>query len=349
MSHEVERLCDAGIWWTVRGKTMTRREIVRRAIEFDTPPRLPFWQHEMKGVPDDVCDCWEMDRAKRGWFFDKAVEDDWGCGWTATEQKNMGQVVHHPLEEWSKLASYRPPNPRDPFYFERIEDVLSEAGDRYVVVTSHFNLIERLHMLRGFGNAFEDFYLAPERVEKVLDMILEFKLALFDELARRFGDRVNGIFLTDDWGAQQGPLVGRQVFEGFFLPRYRVMVEAVHGHGWHYILHSCGKVNDLVPYFIEAGMDVLNLQQPQLYGIGEIGERFAGKVCFLTTADIQRTLPSGDPEKVRSEVRELVERWSTPSGGLVVFNYGDPAALGVSAEMSEVMFRAFIEYGNGSG
>jgi len=349
MSHEVECLFGAGIWWKVRGQSMTRREIVTRAIEFETPPRLPFWQHEMKDVPDDVCDCWEMDRAKRGWFFDNAVEDDWGCGWAATEQKNMGQVVQHPLEEWSKLAAYRPPNPRDPFYFERIEDVLSEAGDRYVVVTSHFNLIERLHMLRGFSNAFEDFYLAPERVEKVLDMILEFKLTLFDELARRFGDRVNGIFLTDDWGAQQGPLVGGRVFERFFLPRYRAMVQAVHGHGWHYILHSCGKVNDLVPYFIEAGMDVLNLQQPQLYGIAEIGKRFAGKVCFLTTADIQRTLPSGDPEKVRSEVRELVEKWSTPRGGLVVFNYGDPEALGVSSEMSEVMFRAFLEYVNGSG
>jgi hypothetical protein len=39
---------------------MTSRELVERAIEFGTPERLPFWQHVLPDVPDDVCDCWEM-------------------------------------------------------------------------------------------------------------------------------------------------------------------------------------------------------------------------------------------------------------------------------------------------
>ena len=64
---------------------MERKEIVRRAIEFDTPPRLPFflggsWSDKLseiiKDFPNDVCDCWEMDRQERGWFFDNPVEDD---------------------------------------------------------------------------------------------------------------------------------------------------------------------------------------------------------------------------------------------------------------------------------
>ena len=137
---------------------MERRDIVRRAIELDTPGRLPFWQHAMADVPDDVCDCWEMDRSKQGWFFDNAAEDDWGCGWAVTDTRNMGQVVHHPLSDWAKLDSYRPPDPRDPFYYERIKDSIAEAGDRYVAVTCHFNLIERLHMLHGFTETLSDFH-----------------------------------------------------------------------------------------------------------------------------------------------------------------------------------------------
>ena len=144
---------------------MLRREIVTRAIEFSSPPRLPFWQNVLAEAPNDFCDCWEMDRAKRGWFFDHAVEDDWGCGWAVSAVKNMGQVVHHPLADWARLASYRPPDPRDPFYFERIEPILAAAGDRYVVVTCHFNLIERLHMLRGFAATLADFYLEPAKIE----------------------------------------------------------------------------------------------------------------------------------------------------------------------------------------
>jgi hypothetical protein len=65
---------------------MERREIVTRAIEFKTPPRLPFWQSLVDGIPSDICDCWEMDRQKNGWHFDpndwpnrNKVMDDWGC------------------------------------------------------------------------------------------------------------------------------------------------------------------------------------------------------------------------------------------------------------------------------
>jgi uroporphyrinogen decarboxylase len=321
---------------------MQGRELVRRAIEFGTPSRLPFWQGVLADVPNDVCDCWEMDRAKRGWFFDHAVEDDWGCGWSVPAMaRNMGQVVHYPLADWSKLDSYRPPDPRDPFYFERIDDAISQARGRYVVLSCHFNLMERLHMLHGFPQTLADFYFEPAKIEKVLDMILEFKLGLFDELGRRFGDRVDGLFCTDDWGTQQGTFISGRMFEDFFLKRYRTMVDAVHGHGWHFMLHSCGKVNAFIPYFLQMGVDVLNLQQPRAYGIREVGRQYAGKVCFLTTADIQATMPSGNTEAIRAEVRELVDNWSTPQGGFVVFNYGFDEAIGTTAAATRTMFEEF--------
>jgi len=160
-------------------------------------------------------------------------------------------------------------------------------------------------MLHGFSDTLADFHLEPEKTERVLDMVLDFKLEMFDELHRRFGDRIDGLFCTDDWGSQQGTFIGGKMFEDFFLERYRRMVQKVHDCGWHCMLHSCGRVNDFVPYFIDVGFDVLNLQQPRAYGIEELGEQYAGKVCFLTTADIQATIPRGVPEEIREEVRLL--------------------------------------------
>jgi len=322
------------------------REIVARAIEFRRPPRLPFWQHVAGFAPDDVCDCWEMDRAKAGWFFDRPLQDDWGCAWSRTEQKNMGQVTGHPIQDWSALKTYRPPDPRDAFYFERLEAEMEQAGDRYVVVTSHFNLIERVHLLHGFAETMMDLCGAPEKVERLVDMVLEWKLEHFDELHRRFGGRVHGLFLTDDWGTQEAPFISPQMFSEVFLPRYRRLADAIHAHGWHFIFHSCGKINELVPHMIEAGADVLNMQQPRCYGIEEIGRLFAGKVAFLTTVDIQATLPRGEDAAVREEAGLLVRHWSTSEGGLIVFNYGDPAALGVKPQTAEVMFDAFVRLMN---
>lgn len=323
---------------------MQSREIVRRAIEFQCPPRLPFWQHETPEAPDDVWDVWEMDRAEAGWFFDTPGLDDWGCRWRQTEKKNMGQVVEHPLAEWRALDGFRPPNPRNPFYYERLDTLLSQSDGRYTVVTSHFNLIERLHMLRGFAAAMEDFYYQPELVERVLELILDFKLGQFEELHRRFGDRIDGLFLTDDWGTQQGLFVSPKVFERFFALRYAALFGAIHRHGWHVILHSCGRINDIVPRLVELGVDVLNMQQPRAYDLVPFGERFRGQVCFLTTVDIQSTLPRGVESEVREEARELVRHWSTPEGGLIVFNYGDPEALAVNPEMTRIMFDEFVRF-----
>ena len=325
-------------------------EIVRRAIEFDRPPRLPFflgdsWGKKLSSViknfPNDVCDCWEMDRQESGWFFDNPAGDDWGCQWKRTEVKNMGQVVGHPLEEWSKLSTYIPPDPRNPFYFQRIEKEIRDAANRYVVLTSHFTLFERLYMLHGFRQTLEDFYLEPKKTHQVLDMILNYKIDHINEAAKRFGNRVHGLFLTDDWGTQNGTIVSSEVFMEYFFDRYKQLFNVIHGHGWHVILHSCGRVNDFVPYFIDMGADVLNMGQPQTYGIKEIGEFFAGKICFLTTVDIQATLPKEDSKAVRAEAKELVENWSTAEGGFIVFNYGDPEGIGVSETIAEVMFKEF--------
>ncbi len=297
----------------------------------------------MSWAPDDVCDIWEMDRAEAGWFFDNAADDDWGCRWAATEKKNMGQVVGHPLVDPSAIDGYRPPDPKNPFYFERIGPLLEEAGDRYVMIACHFNLIERLHMLRGFAETMEDLVLEPERSERLLDMILEFKLGMVEELARRFGNRIDGLFLTDDWGTQRGTFVSGHVFDRLFASRYKVLFDAIHRHGWHVLLHSCGRVNDFVDRFIEAGADVLNLQQPQAYGLVEFGERFRGKVCFLTTVDVQATMPRGVEEDIRREAQLLVKHWSTPEGGLIVYNYGDGQALEVSDEKTHIMFDEFVK------
>jgi len=322
---------------------LSRRDIVARAIEFRSPPRLPFFQHALADVPDDVCDCWEMDRARNGWFFDRAAPDDWGCIWARTEQDNMGQVVGHPLADWNALKDYRPPDPRDAFYYERLEDEMHDAGDRYVTVTCHFGLMERLHMLHGFEQTLIDFYLAPDRIDTLLDMILQYKIEQFDELHRRFGESIDGLFLTDDWGTQQNTFVRSETFERFFLERYRELVGAIHDHGWHAILHSCGRINDFVPYFVDLGVDVMNMQQPQTYGIEELGRIAAGRIAFLATGDIQATLPSGDAAAVRQEVQDIVKQWSTPDGGLIAFDYGDPGALGVAPEMRRVMFDAFLQ------
>ena len=65
---------------------MESREIVRKAIEFDTPPRLPFflgglWSDRLsaviEGFPNDVCDCWEAEVMFRAFY---ELKEHWAPG-----------------------------------------------------------------------------------------------------------------------------------------------------------------------------------------------------------------------------------------------------------------------------
>jgi uroporphyrinogen-III decarboxylase len=176
-----------------------------------------------------------------------------------------------------------------------------------------------------------------------MDMVLEWKIEHLRELHRRFGDRVNGIFTTDDWGTQNAPYISTEMFTELFQKRYETFVNEVHSHGWHFILHSCGKINDLLPNFIKAGVDMMNMGQPQIYGIEELGQRFAGKIAFLSTVDIQKTLPDGNKAAIETETNDLIKNWATAKGGMVVFNYGMGGAIGVSDDITRFMFEKFNE------
>ena len=136
---------------------MTSREVVRRALEFRNPERLPFWQGVDPETPNDLHICFCLERNRTGRFLRcESPMDDWGCQWERADSLTMGQVVGHPLADWSASHRWRPPNPVDPFYFEGLETAAEQAGDRYFGLAMGFNLTERHRALRGFENAMID-------------------------------------------------------------------------------------------------------------------------------------------------------------------------------------------------
>jgi uroporphyrinogen-III decarboxylase len=204
-------------------------------------------------------------------------------------------------------------------------------------------LFERLHALRGFENTLTDLYLERERIEMLADRIVEFDLGIIRNVSQRFPGSIHGLWFTDDWGTQQNVFVRPQLWDEFFKPRYQRIFGAIHAAGWHVWMHSCGKVNAILDRLIEIGVDVINLQQPRALGIEKIGQEFRGRICFESLCDIQHTLPFKGAEEIRQEARLLLDRWATASGGFILSDYGDGAAIGVPLEKKRIMLDAFIE------
>jgi uroporphyrinogen decarboxylase len=255
----------------------------------------------------------------------------------------MGQVKGHPLEDWSSLAKYHFPDPDDPAFYEGMESKFEGSDGKYVMTGVFMLLFERMHALHGFQNTLEDFYLESEKIEALADRIVEFDLAVIANIAGRFPGQIQGFSYTDDWGTQLDTFISLKLWKDFFQPRYRRIADAAHQAGWHVWMHSCGKINRFIPGIIEAGINVLNLEQPRLLGIREVGEKFAGQVAFSTGCDIQHTLPFASPEEIRAEAKLLLDYWGTPQGGLILADDENDQDLGTPLEKKHIAFEAFME------
>jgi hypothetical protein len=323
---------------------MTSREIVKRAITFQNPPRLPM-KFDIVGV-NDCYDVWTPDPTGWEWTFQgQRLADEWGCVWGKTGVSNTGQVVEHPLADLTRLKSYQWPDPDEPRRYKGFAEQLAGADDRFVMFCFGQGIWERLHMLTGMDKAMLAFLRHKEEVHEILDRILSHHIRVMQKCHEIAGGRLDAAALADDWGVQDRAFVSVKMFREFFRPRYQKWFDAIQALGLHTWMHSCGKINTIVPELIDCGLEVINSQQPNTVGLREFGDAFRGKICFEAIVDTQSTLPRGTYDEIRQQAHDICGYYGTPAGGLIASDYNDAEAIGVTTDRRYVMFEAFAEKG----
>jgi len=321
---------------------MTSRQLVRRAILFEGPDR----------VPRDLPDPWGSDILRvavdptPGWAPAVEGEDEWGCIWRKTEgDRTMGQVVGHPLGDYSLLDEFRFPNLDMPERYLSAKKTIEENSDEKFVLGCpgfNFNLIHRLEFLRGHVRAWTDPYVHPVELGRLLDRMADIAIDFVRQMA---AIGVDGIFSCDDWGLQDRPMVSPELFREFWKPRYARIYDEAHRLGLITALHSCGHIMDLLEDFIDMGVDMVNIEQQENMGIKELGRRFGGRLCFWCPVDIQKTMVYGSPDDVRASARMLIDSFGRFNGGFIAKWYEDPPSLDHSQENLAAMADEFVKYG----
>jgi uroporphyrinogen decarboxylase len=156
---------------------------------------------------------------------------------------------------------------------------------------------------------------------------------------------IDGILFGDDWGHQQGVIIGPKKWRQFLKPRWAQIYARVHAHGKIVMHHSCGSVAELMGDLIEIGMDVLESSQPEPAGMNpyELKKKWGEKITFWGCLGSQSTVPFGAPETIRTEVRRL--RAEMGRGGGYILSPAKPIQPGTPVENIAAVFEAFVEGG----
>jgi len=320
---------------------MTGRERVRRAVLFEAPDR----------VPRDLPDPWGSDFLHVGtdeapdWKPRVEGEDEWGCVWEQDAAgKTMGQVKVHPLTDYAMLIDFPFPNYDLPARYEQARKKIREnAEEKFVLAGVPLSFIHRLEYLRGHVEAWTDPYEHPEELGLLLDTMADIALDSIRHFAEIGAD---GIVSCDDWGLQDRPMVSPRIFREFFKPRYAKVYGFVREQRMLTFLHSCGHIVDLLDDLIDAGLQVIQMDQQENMGLEELARRFGGRLCFWCPVDIQQTMVKGSLEDIRAYARRLIESFGRFNGGFIAKWYGSPEAVGHSPERIAAMCKSFTQHGD---
>jgi uroporphyrinogen decarboxylase len=261
--------------------------------------------------------------------------------------------VSHPLSEIetvADLAKYKWPDPHDPARYEGLEEAARrtyEETNYGVIANTISSVFEFSWYLRGYVRFFEDLLINPDLVGALLDAMLEYQLALMDEVLSRIGPYVSVVMTGSDLGTQRAPTISPQLYRSMVWPRYKKLWDSIRSKTEAKIFyHSCGSIYPMIPHLIEGGVDILHPIQPLATGMGDrerLKREFGDQLTFWGGFDQQRVLPFGTPDEVREETKRLLDAFM-PGGGFV-FAAGHNIQADVPPENVIALFDTVLQYG----
>ncbi len=252
-------------------------------------------------------------------FYDETCfpwMDEWPADFSGLDDA-MGKVL------WSALVHSPWDNAGKPGFWERLRAnalELRRTSDRAIMVVVGCNLFEWGTFLRRIDNFLMDLLLEPEKVEALLDALMERHLATLKKVCEAVGDMADIVRFGDDLGTDQGPFMQPDLYRTLFKPRHTILCDYVHKHSsMHTFLHSCGSIDLVIPDLIEAGFEILNPVQTNARGMepGRLKRDFGRDVTFWGGGiDTRAMLNNGSPAEVRAQVLERLKIFA-PGGGFV--------------------------------
>jgi uroporphyrinogen decarboxylase len=201
----------------------------------------------------------------------------------------------------------------NPVWEAKVSQAIEEQRDHFLVIGFGTGLFERSWGLRGFENAMMDMVAQIDFYKELIERLTEHQEAI---LARLLDLPVDGILFADDWGYQQGVLVGAERWRRIFKPRYSRLYRLVHQAGKVALTHCCGSIEEILPDLIEIGLDVYQSVQPEAKNNNpyELKRKYGDQLTFWGGLGSQSTIPFGTPDEIRAEVNHLCREMGRGGG-----------------------------------
>lgn len=230
--------------------------------------------------------------------------DIYGVKWQI--EPHTRQVID-PVLKMPNLEGYEFPNVDqclDLEWIAQARETIDTYPDHFVIVGVGSGLFERSWMLRGFEDTLIDLTDYAGFYCELIERLAVHQTGLLDRLLEL---PVDGIVFMDDWGYQEGILIGADRWRRIFKPHYAQMYQRVHQAGKFVFHHSCGSIEEILDDLIEIGLDVYESVQPEAKNNDPyvLKRSYGDHLTFFGGLGSQSTIPFSTPQEIKEEVKSL--------------------------------------------
>jgi len=119
------------------------------------------------------------------------------------------------------------------------------------------------------------------------------------------GGDFDGAYFFGDLGYRNTTLFSPALYTELLLPQHRRLCRYFKDHGKPVILHSCGKIESLIPLFIEAGFAAIQpLEAKTGMDVRKLKAEFGGRITLFGNIDVRKL--SGTKEDIEEEIGSKV-------------------------------------------
>ena len=230
------------------------------------------------------------------------------------------EIDSSPLSETDdiEIIKKHPVPTLDLWDFEAYREVLKKYQGFFIWLNMN-GCFDLARFTRGTEKFFMDLAYEPIKADILMDKVNDMAIDFFNKCMEEIGDLVDGVYLGDDWGTQQGLAISPDMWRKYIKPRYKKLVSLIKSKGLKYCHHTCGGVYPIIRDMIDLGFDVLNPIQPLARDMeaGRLSREFGTDISFYGGIDEQQTLPQGTVEDVKNEVFRMMKTLGKYGGYIV--------------------------------
>ena len=136
------------------------------------------------------------------------------------------------------------------------------------------------------------------------------------EIMKEGGFQFDGVWLSCDLGYRNGLLFSPHHFEEQLRPTFQNLFDYFNGEKLPVILHSCGCVKELIPFFIEDGLTCLHpLEVKAGMDLIELKKDFGDRLALMGGIDV-RAMADPDLSIIEEEIKEKIP-YAKKGGGYI--------------------------------